>query len=90
MTKREKLAEWLRTAPEGVLLESQVVGSGLSAALNELLREGQADIIEHPTVRERSGIPATGVILRSRRAEIEARYAAKGGEDAGVAPGASA
>jgi hypothetical protein len=57
--KVRKLVEWLaRTSP---LLESQVVASGLSRALNEALLDGLATMGEHPTVKERSGVPAAAV-----------------------------
>ena len=62
--KEKRLLEWLQTTPSGTLLESQVVGSGLSGALNSLLLAGKVDMAEHPTVRERSGIPASAVVLK--------------------------
>jgi hypothetical protein len=53
------------------LLESQVIGSGLSAALDELVRGGFVTLDGHPTVRTRGaggapGIPATAVFLLER------------------------
>jgi hypothetical protein len=50
--------EWLD--PTSPLLETQIVASGLSGALNEALRDRLADMGAHPTVRER-GIPAAAV-----------------------------
>lgn len=64
MNAREtKLLLWLqRKSP---LLESQIVGSGLSAALNSSLMSGWADMIPHPSVREH-GAPAAGVIITEK------------------------
>lgn len=59
MTKEQRLLEWLNNVP--VLLETQVVGSGLNAALNKLLRMGKVEMCAHPTVKERSGAPAAAV-----------------------------
>jgi hypothetical protein len=54
-----KLLEWLgRTSP---LLETQIVASGSSGALNEALRYRLVDMRAHPTVRERGGAPASAV-----------------------------
>ena len=67
MTKKQKLLEWVTRA--GPLLESQVVGSGMSKALNDLLLEGKVEMIAHPTVKERGmvgDVPATGIRLRRR------------------------
>jgi hypothetical protein len=63
MTPREKkLLDWVtRKQP---VLEVQVVGSGLSGALNGLLRAGLVTLADHPTVKGRGGIPATAVVLR--------------------------
>lgn len=62
--KAKRLLEWLERAPGGVLLESQVVGSGLSNALNELIRAGLARCDAHPTVTEGApACPACGVFL---------------------------
>ena len=60
MSKKQKLLDWV--ARSGPLLESQVVGSGLNAALNECLREGSLTIIAHPTVKD-GNAPAAGVAL---------------------------
>lgn len=65
--KEKRLLEWLQSVQGGTLLESQVVGSGLSGALNSLLLAGKVDMAEHPTVRERSGIPAAAVMLNHAR-----------------------
>lgn len=70
--RRQRLVDWLRAAPSGTLLESQVTASGLSRALDELLADGTAAIVEHPTVRERgrsTGItyPAAAVRLLEPR-----------------------
>ena len=51
----QKLLGWL-SRHEG-LLESQIVASGLSKALNEAILRGWADITDIG-VRERSGVPA--------------------------------
>jgi hypothetical protein len=54
--RTRKLLEWLdRTSP---LLETQIVASGSSGALNEALRYRLVDMGAHPTVRERRGVPA--------------------------------
>ena len=50
-----KLLEWF-SGHEGVL-ESQIVASGLSKALNDALIAGYADITDIG-VKERSGVPA--------------------------------
>jgi hypothetical protein len=63
--KEQKLMDWLARSETGVLLESQVVSSGLNAALNSLLMAGKVTMMEHPTVRERSGIPAAAVALKA-------------------------
>ena len=63
MTKTDRLAEWLDSA--GMLMESQIVGSGLSSALNELLRTGRADMTAHPTVKDRNGVPVAAVVPRN-------------------------
>ena len=53
-----------------MLLESQIVGSGLSAALNELLLTGDADMVGHPTVKSRGGAPAAAVVLTTPTAKV--------------------
>lgn len=58
--KEAKLTEWLSRT--GILLESQVVGSGLGNALNSLLARGAVEMTAHPTVKEH-GAPAAAVIL---------------------------
>lgn len=63
MTRTERLLEWIGRA--GMLLESQIVAAGMSSALNALLRDRKAEIVAHPTVRERSGSPAAAVIPRA-------------------------
>lgn len=49
--KTRKLMEWL--ARNEMLLESQIVGSGLSKALDDALVQGWAEITAHPTVQRR-------------------------------------
>ena len=61
MNKKQKLLEWVERAE--ILTEAQIVGSGMSRTLDELLLEGKLDIIPHPTVRE-GNAPAAGIILR--------------------------
>ena len=63
--KEKKLLDWLRRSEGGMLLESQVVGSGLSKALNELLLKQLVDLRPHPTVVTRSQPPlgVTAVVL---------------------------
>jgi hypothetical protein len=62
MTMRhKKLLEWLGRT--GMLLESQIVGSGMSKALNDLLLEGKVDIVPHPTVKDGKA-PAAAVVLK--------------------------
>jgi hypothetical protein len=63
MTKKQRLLEWLGRVESRTLLESQVVASGMSAALNDLLLEGKVTLIAHPTVKERGGAPAAAVCL---------------------------
>lgn len=55
-----KLLEWCART---LVLESQVVSSGLSRALNELLLKGAVRMIDHPTVREGKSrvVPASAV-----------------------------
>lgn len=48
--KQARLLDWLAS---GMLLESQIVGSGLARALNECLIHGLVDMVAHPTVKER-------------------------------------
>jgi hypothetical protein len=62
VNKRQKLIDWLGGVD--CLLESQVIGSGLSSTLNALLREGVAEIVEHPTVKDRAGYPVAAVRLK--------------------------
>lgn len=63
MTKTDKLLDCLRSVPSGMLLESQVTGSGLSKALNDLLVAGKVDLTAHPTVRD-GAAPACAVVLK--------------------------
>jgi hypothetical protein len=66
--KVRKLLAWLeRSSP---LLESQIVGSGLSGALNDALRDGLADMGAHPTVQERSTPAAAVFITDAGRKEV--------------------
>lgn len=68
MAKEKKLLDWLsRSSP---LLESQVVCSGMSKALNVLLLHGYADMGEHPTVKEQSGVPAASVSITEKGRKI--------------------
>ena len=55
-----KLLEWCSRT---LVLESQVVASGLSRALNELLLKGAVRMVDHPTVREGKSrlVPAAAV-----------------------------
>lgn len=55
-----KLLEWCART---LVLESQVVASGLSRALNELLIKGAVRLVDHPTVREGSSrlVPSAAV-----------------------------
>jgi hypothetical protein len=61
--KEKKLYEWVQRT--GTLLESQVVASGLSKALNELILRRLVTIDAHPTVMERTDppVPAAAVVL---------------------------
>jgi hypothetical protein len=61
MMKHKKLLEWLGRT--GMLLESQITGSGMSKALNDLLLEGKVDIVPHPTVKDGKA-PAAAVVLK--------------------------
>jgi hypothetical protein len=58
--KLNRLLNWL--ADKEHVLESQIVASGLNAALNQALTKGLADMTAHPTVRER-GVPAAAVLI---------------------------
>ena len=62
--KAKKLLDWLARAEGGRLLESQITGSGLSRALDELLLACLVDMEGHPTVKERNGVPAASVVLK--------------------------
>jgi hypothetical protein len=62
MNKQQKLLEWIARVPTGVL-ESQITASGLSKALNDLLRAGRVDIVAHPTVKD-GNAPAAAVVIR--------------------------
>jgi len=62
MNKKDKLLAWVTRS--GPILESQIVGSGMSRALNDLLIEGKVTIIPHPTVKEKGGAPAAAVMPR--------------------------
>jgi hypothetical protein len=55
-----KLLQWLDQASP--LLESQVVESGLSRALDKALMRGFAEMGAHPTARERD-MPAASVSI---------------------------
>lgn len=63
MNKLQKLVAWVARTPGGVL-ESQIVGSGMSSTLNKALRAGLVDMTAHATVRDPSGAPAATVIRR--------------------------
>jgi hypothetical protein len=62
--KEKRLLDWLERTEGRTLLESQVVASGLEKALVNLLLAGLADMDAHPTVKDRSGWPASAVMLR--------------------------
>ena len=62
MTKKDRLLDWVTRS--GPLLESQVVGSGMSKELNALILEGKLVMIAHPTVKD-GGAPAAGVALQT-------------------------
>lgn len=61
--KQRKLLEWLGRVDGNILLETQVVGSGLDRALNELLRAGKVEMTAHPTVKDGKA-PAAAVVLK--------------------------
>lgn len=63
--KARKLLEWLKRVDGGTLLESQVVASGMSRAIDELILARLVTLDAHPTVKERTTppIPATAVVL---------------------------
>lgn len=63
MNKHAKLLVWIERSELGMILESQIVGSGMSKTLNDLLIARKVDIVAHPTVRD-GNAPATAVILR--------------------------
>lgn len=67
MSKKEKLLDWVTRS--GPLLESQIVGSGMSKALNDLLMERKVTMIPHPTVNDRGGVPAAAVALSAESSE---------------------
>jgi hypothetical protein len=62
MNKTDRLVEWVERT--GCVLESQIVGSGMSHALNDALLAGRVDMAAHPTVRDSSGAPAAAVVPR--------------------------
>jgi hypothetical protein len=64
MSGEKRLLEWLARASP--VLESQIVSSGLSNALNGLLATGWADMIAHETVKDRDGAPAAAVIITEK------------------------
>lgn len=64
MTKEDKLLAWIARVPSGVL-ETQIVGSGYSKTLNNLLVAGKVDLTAHPTVKDRSGVPACAAVLKA-------------------------
>lgn len=59
-SSERKLLEWCART---LVLESQVVASGLSRALNELLLKKAVRMVDHPTVREGKSrlVPAAAV-----------------------------
>jgi len=63
--KPRKLLEWLQRSEGGILLESQVVASGMSRAIDELILARLVTMEAHPTVLERTepSIPAAAVVL---------------------------
>ncbi|HYF34541.1 MAG TPA: hypothetical protein VD994_04565 [Prosthecobacter sp.] len=63
--KVRRLLEWLDRA---ALLESQIVGSGLSGALNEALVNGWVELAD-VGIKERSGIPATAFAISQKGRE---------------------
>jgi hypothetical protein len=65
--KEQKLLEWLRRSQDGMLLESQVVASGMSRTINDLILKGLVTIDAHPSVFERTSppVPAAAVVLTS-------------------------
>ena len=66
--KARKLLEWLRRTDSGMLLETQVVGSGMSRAIDELILARLVTLEDHPTVMERTDppMPATAVVLQEK------------------------
>jgi hypothetical protein len=62
--KARKLLEWLLRT-DGMLLESQVVASGMSRAIDDLILARLVTLEAHPTVKERTTppIPATAIVL---------------------------
>jgi hypothetical protein len=65
--KERRLLEWLLRSS---VLESQIVASGLSAALNSLLRSGFADIIADHSVKDKGVLVASAVITDKGRAAL--------------------
>lgn len=63
MTKSETLLGWVERT--GMLLETQIVGSGLGPALNQLLLDGKVEMTAHPTVRDGKA-PAAAVVLAKK------------------------
>jgi hypothetical protein len=60
----KKVARLLEFLSSGPKLESQVVGSGLSAALNDALLEGWCDMKRSATVKDRLGrFPAAECVI---------------------------
>jgi hypothetical protein len=64
--KEEKLLEWIKNTPSGMVLESQIVGSGLSKALNELLLKGLVELDAHPTVKDGNASACVAILCRGQ------------------------
>jgi hypothetical protein len=63
--RARKLLERVQRLGSNGLLEAQIVASGDSKVLDELLRAGLVDMIAHPTVRAGKA-PAAAVIPRQQ------------------------
>ncbi len=82
--KTRKLMEWL--ARNDMLLESQIVGSGLSKALDDALVQGWAEITAHPTVKD-GKIPATAAFITTKgRSALEPTGTSKQDNARGIHP----
>lgn len=83
-SKTRKLMEWLAT--NDMLLESQIVGSGLSSALNDALAQGWVELTAHPTVKDGKSPAAAAFITAKGLAALEPTGTSKQDDARGIHP----